>query len=93
MRKKRAGGFSAGTAEGRLHLESEAQAEPGEATTFCFVRPHRARVKEYPHMRAEAIFHAGTRLAKPKFPLIELVTATAKGVGSESTLPQRETQD
>ncbi|MGA2787916.1 MAG: hypothetical protein ABSF60_10345 [Verrucomicrobiota bacterium] len=44
-------------------------------------------------MRGEAIFHAGTTLTKPQLGRIELVTATAKGVGSESTLAQREKEN
>src|ERR1017187_7641246 len=43
-------------------------------------------------MRGETIFQAGASLTKPQPGHIELVTATAKGVGSESTLAQRETQ-
>src|ERR1035437_3024926 len=44
-------------------------------------------------MRGEAIFHAGASLSEPRFGHIEQATATAKGVGSESTLAQRETQN
>jgi len=75
------------------HLKGEAHADPGDAIIFCFVRQHPAGVNEYSHMRGEAIFHAGANLTKPHFADIELVTATAKGVGSESTLAQRETQN
>ena len=75
------------------HLESETQAGPGDAIQFCFVRPHRAGVKEYSHVRGEAIFHAAASLTKPHLAHIELVTAAAKGVGSKSTLAQREPQN
>src|ERR1035441_4916487 len=44
-------------------------------------------------MRGEAIFHAGASLSERRFGHLELLTATAKGVGGESTLAQRETQN
>jgi len=75
------------------HLKGEAQTDPGDAIQFCFVRQHPADVNEYSHMRSEAIFHAAASLTKPHLGHIELVTATAKDVGSESTLAQRETQN
>jgi hypothetical protein len=37
-------------------------------------------------MRCETILHAGTSLTKPEFGLIKLVPATAKHIGSQSTL-------
>jgi len=44
-------------------------------------------------MPAEAIFHADTRLGEPCSDRIEVAAATAKGVGSKSTLAQRATQN
>ena len=67
-------------------------AEPGNAIISSFVGQHAAGVNEYAHMRIEAIFDAAASLGEPLFERIEMATATAKDVGSESALAQRETQ-
>src|ERR1017187_5503736 len=73
-------------------LKGETQADPADAIISCFGRHHRAGVNEDSHMRGEAKFHAAAKLSKPQLGHIELVTATAKDVGSESALAQRDTQ-
>jgi hypothetical protein len=93
LRKKKAPADSPPAQPWIHHLKGEAQAGPGDAIQFCFVRHHPAAVNEYSHVRGEAIFNAAASLTKPHLAHIELVTATAKDVGSESTLAQRETQN
>ncbi len=75
------------------HLKGEAHAEPGDAIIFRFVRQYPAGINECSHMRGEAIFHAGAGLGEPHFDRIEVATAAAKNVGSQSTFAQRDTQD
>ena len=74
-------------------LKSEAKAKPGDAIILGLVWHDTASVKEYSHMRGETILHAGTSLTKPEFGLIKLVPATAKHIGSQSTLAKRKPQN
>ena len=59
-------------------LKSEAKAKPGDAIILGLVWHDTASVKEYSHIRGETI---------------KLVPATAKHIGSQSTLAKRKPQN